>query len=136
MQSKLYATFEEFVFGLLRDEPRAIPFSKSLGHVMIHGHCHAKALTDINSMLTLSEFLPETSVNFLETGCCGMAGAFGMMEDKYEISLAVAKSLIDQIDALPESTHVVASGTSCRHQIGHLAKAHPFHMAEIMAMAL
>jgi len=26
----------------------------------------------------------------LETGCCGMAGGFGMQESKYELSMKVA----------------------------------------------
>ena len=65
-----------------------------------------------------------------------MAGAFGMMADKYELSKDVAKPLVEQIKALEPGTHMVASGTSCRHQITHLTKAEPLHMAELLAMAL
>jgi len=72
----------------------------------------------------------------LDTGCCGMAGAFGMLESKYELSLKVAAPLIHQIKALPPETVVVASGTSCRQQIQHLAHVQPRHMAEVVADAL
>jgi len=129
-------TFEDFIFALLSREPDAICFGKSLGRVVVHGHCHAKALTDVSALARLADYLEDTHVEVLDTGCCGMAGAYGMMKDKYETSLAVAEPLIALLDALDEGTHVVASGTSCRHQISHLSKKAPVHMAEVLAMAL
>ena len=41
----------------------------------------------------LAERLPERTVTMLEAGCCGMAGAFGMLESKYELSVKVAEPL-------------------------------------------
>ena len=75
-------------------------------------------------------------MKLLETGCCGMAGAFGALESKYELSLKVAEPLVAQIRQQPPGTIVVASGTSCRHQIEHLTQAHPRHMAELLSDAL
>jgi Fe-S oxidoreductase len=72
----------------------------------------------------------------LDTGCCGMAGAFGALEDKYELSLKVAEPLMEKIRTQPQGTVVVASGTSCRHQIEHLTPARPKHVAEVLADAL
>ena len=65
-----------------------------------------------------------------------MAGAFGALESKYDLSLEVAQPLVDLITAQPDGTVVIASGTSCRHQIGHLTPVHPKHMAELLADAL
>ncbi len=65
-----------------------------------------------------------------------MAGAFGMLESKYELSLKVAEPLIQKIKAQPFGTIFVASGTSCRHQIQHLAPVRMQHMAEVLADAL
>jgi Fe-S oxidoreductase len=65
-----------------------------------------------------------------------MAGAFGMMESKYELSLKIAEPLIDQIKHQPYGTTVVVSGTSCRHQVQHLAPVRTKHMAEVLAEAL
>ncbi|NLX13528.1 MAG: FAD-binding protein [Phycisphaerales bacterium] len=129
--------FEHFVYELLRREPDALPFRKDGPvRVAIHGHCHSKALTDANVFPALAGMVPQADVRMLKTGCCGMAGAFGMMADKYELSKDVAKPLVEQIKALEPGTHMVASGTSCRHQITHLTKAEPLHMAELLAMAL
>jgi len=128
--------FEQFVYDLLQREPAALPFRKDSLSVAIHGHCHAKALTDVNALPRLVEKIPGAQVKVLDTGCCGMAGAFGMLKSKYELSKAVAQPLVDQINALPAGTRLVASGTSCRHQITHLTMAKPLHMAELLAMAI
>jgi Fe-S oxidoreductase len=87
-------------------------------------------------MKRLASRLPNRTVAMLETGCCGMAGGFGMQEAKYELSMKVAEPLIQLIKAQPFNTTVVASGTSCRHQIGHLANVRIRHMAELVAEAL
>ena len=65
-----------------------------------------------------------------------MAGAFGMLESKYELSLKVAEPLAQKVRSQPFGTIVVASGTSCRHQIEHLAPVRARHMAELLADAL
>ncbi len=128
--------FEQFIHNLLQRDPKAIPFRQSSLKAAVHNHCHAKALTDTSIIPKLLEKVPGASVKVLNTGCCGMAGAFGMLKSKYELSKAVAQPLVDQINALPPDTHLVASGTSCRHQITHLTTAKPLHMAELLAMAV
>ncbi len=129
--------FEQFVYELLKREPEALKFKQNgTVNVAIHGHCHSKALTDTGVMTELAGLIPNAEVKFLETGCCGMAGAFGMMDDLYEVSKKVAEPLVNQINDCASGTHVVASGTSCRHQITHLTEAKPLHMAEFLANAL
>lgn len=128
--------FEDFIEKLLIVEPAALAFDREHAHIVVHSHCHAKALTNVNRAVQLASRLPNRTVAKLETGCCGMAGAFGMTASKYELSLKVAEPLIQQIKQQPFGTIVVASGTSCRHQILHLSSAHPRHMAEVLADAL
>ena len=128
--------FEEFMENLLRQEPHALKFDHEQGRIAIHSHCHAKALTDTRKAKQLAARLPNRTVAMLDTGCCGMAGAFGMMESKYELSLKVAEPLMEQIKQQPYGTTVVLSGTSCRHQVHHLATVRTLHMAEVLAEAL
>jgi Fe-S oxidoreductase len=52
------------------------------------------------------------------------------------ISLKVAAPLVQQVNAQPSDSVIVASGTSCRHQLEHLTPIHPKHMAELLADAL
>ena len=128
--------FEEFVGDLLKAEPGALLFDEEAQKIVIHAHCHAKSLANVGYMRQLAEHLPNRTVAMLDSGCCGMAGAFGMMESKYELSLKVAEPLIQKIKSQPYGTVVVASGTSCRHQIQHLATNRTQHMACVLADAL
>ena len=134
--AKRCVTFEQFIFDMLEDKPFAINFKKSLREVAVHTHCHAKVLTDTSVIESLSKYIPNTTVEMFNSGCCGMAGAFGMLEDKYDLSIEVAKPLIELVNRLNPRTYLVASGTSCRQQIAHLSNARPLHMAEMLAMAI
>jgi FAD/FMN-containing dehydrogenase/Fe-S oxidoreductase len=128
--------FEQFVDELLEHEPDALRFNESPGHVAIHAHCHAKSLVKTGFMPRLAARLPGRTAALLDTGCCGMAGAFGALEKKYDLSVQVAAPLVQQANAQPPGTVVIASGTSCRHQLEHLTSVHPKHMAELLADAL
>ena len=64
-----------------------------------------------------------------------MAGAFGALESKYDLSLKVAAPLVTQIYS-SSCDVLIASGTSCRHQIEHLTPVRPRHAAELLAEAL
>jgi len=128
--------FEEFFGNFLANEPRALRFDNKHEHLVVHAHCHAKSLASPAAMRRLVERLPRRTVALLDTGCCGMAGAFGMMESKYELSLKVAEPLIRAVNNLPDGTTVIASGSSCRQQIQHLSPVRLRHIAEVLAGAL
>jgi FAD/FMN-containing dehydrogenase/Fe-S oxidoreductase len=128
--------FEDFIEKLLKQEPTALKFDHEHGRVAIHSHCHAKALTNTKNAQNLAARLPNRTVAVLDTGCCGMAGSFGMMESKYELSLKIAEPLVEQIKQQPYGTTIVLSGTSCRHQVQHLLTVRTQHMAEVLAEAL
>jgi FAD/FMN-containing dehydrogenase/Fe-S oxidoreductase len=127
--------FEKFVDDLLEREPDALRFKECEANVAIHAHCHAKSLTKPEFMTRLVERLPGRKATLLETGCCGMAGAFGALSEKYELSKQVAADLLRKIDN-QHADVVIASGTSCRHQIHDLSDVPPKHMAELIADAI
>jgi Fe-S oxidoreductase len=135
--------FEKFVHDLFAQEPDALRFRERTANVLIHPHCHAKSITSLGFMGKLAERVPGTKATVLDTACCGMAGAFGALAEKYDLSVQIAQRLLDQIDdqrrtlsGSTAGTEVIASGTSCRHQITDLTNAHPKHMAELLAEAL
>jgi Fe-S oxidoreductase len=127
--------FEKFVDDVLDWQPDALHFNREPRPIAIHAHCHAKALTQASYMTRLAGRLPGRTATLLDTGCCGMAGAFGALDSKYELSIQVAAPLVQKINAQHRNTVVVASGTSCRHQIEHLTHVRPKHMAELLADA-
>jgi Fe-S oxidoreductase len=132
--------FEKFVDDLLAQEPDTLRFETRTATVAIHAHCHAKSIMSPAFMRRLAERLPGRKATVLDTGCCGMAGAFGALAEKYDLSIQVAAHLIDKIDSQPPGTEIIASGTSCRHQIADLIPrlrgTRPKHMAELLAEAL
>lgn len=128
--------FEEVVADLFDGGSLSAAISGPVREVAVHGHCHAKALSDPKTVFSLLERLPGASPRQLDTGCCGMAGAFGMLSDHRALSHQVAGPLVAAIEALPSETAVVASGTSCRHQIAALTSVRPLHLAEFLASYL
>ncbi|MBA2743631.1 MAG: 4Fe-4S dicluster domain-containing protein, partial [Chthoniobacterales bacterium] len=129
--------FEKFVDDLLGREPDALRFKNGTPEtIAIHAHCHAKSLMKAGFMATLAGRLPGRSATLMDSSCCGMAGAFGALDSKYELSVKVAQPLVRSIAAQPANATIVASGTSCRHQIEHLTPVKPKHMAELLADAL
>jgi Fe-S oxidoreductase len=128
--------FEKFIDDLLDREPDAVQFKERQVNVAIHPHCHAKSLMNPAFMARLVERLPGRKAQLLDTGCCGMAGAFGALAEKYELSVQVAADLLGKLGSQPAGTEIIASGTSCRHQISDLTNVHPKHMAELLAGAI
>ena len=128
--------FEKFVDDLLAKEPDAIRFNERQANIAIHPHCHAKSTLNPSFMARLAERLPGRKATVLDTACCGMAGAFGALAEKYDLSVQVGQRLLDAIENQAPGTEVIASGTSCRHQITDLTNVRPKHMAELLAEAL
>jgi Fe-S oxidoreductase len=124
------------VDDLLAQEPDALQFEHSEENIAIHPHCHAKSIMNPAFMRRLAERLPGRKADVLDTACCGMAGAFGALAEKYNLSVQVAQRLLDKIDDQPPGTEIIASGTSCRHQIADLTDIRPMHMAELIAEAI
>ena len=102
--------------------------------VLIHGHCHHKAVFGgpKNEIALLRA--AGATVEPIETTCCGMAGPFGFEAEKYEISKNIAKlGLLGPVEAADGETLIVADGFSCREQIAQLGRREALHFAEALA---
>lgn len=101
--------------------------------VLVHEHCHTKALRGESAALSMLSAIPGMSADDSGAGCCGMAGAFGHEVEHYDISRAIGQErLFPKIEASNRSA-VVACGFSCRQQIAHHTSARPVHLAEYLA---
>ena len=108
-----------------------------VSRVLVHGHCHQKALGAFSSVKQCLDLIPDMEVRVIETSCCGMAGAFGYTRDTAETSLQMAElDLLPAIREADSNTLIIADGTSCRHQIADGADRKAIHVAELLAMAL
>ncbi len=104
--------------------------------VLLHGHCHHKALVGNESTIVALK-AAGYQVEVVDSGCCGMAGDFGYTTNHYEVSYRVGEDrLFPAVRDADASTTVVASGTSCRHQIGDFTPREAVHLAEALAAAV
>jgi Fe-S oxidoreductase len=105
--------------------------------VLLHGHCHQRAMGLVAPAIALLSRLPGSIVAAPDHGCCGMAGSFGYAAEHYEVSRAIAeRRLLPAVRAKAAGTVVVAAGTSCRHQLRDLAGETALHPAVLMAAHL
>lgn len=112
-------------------------FTAASAHILLHGHCQQKALIGTKSMEIMLSLPENYTVNVVPSGCCGMAGSYGYEKKHYEMSHAIADSvLIPAIKAASEDTVICAPGTSCREQIRHFARREALHPLEILYQAL
>jgi FAD/FMN-containing dehydrogenase/Fe-S oxidoreductase len=118
---------------LLADD--ALPLRSTGARIVLHGHCHQKALAGTRSTVALLSRVGE--VVELDAGCCGMAGSFGFEAEHYELSMRIGESrLFPALRAEPGSTLVAATGVSCRQQIAHGVGVEARHPVQIVADAL
>lgn len=104
---------------------------------LVHGHCHQKAFGAAEATLAALRLIPEADVSLIESSCCGMAGAFGYEAKNFDVSMAMAEiSLAPAVRAAPPGAHIIADGTSCRHQIADSAGKQAVHAVEALAAAL
>lgn len=123
---------EEFLLTLPDYQP-----GRLARKAVVHGHCHQKSLVGMGPTDRLLQRVAGLQYEILDSGCCGMAGAFGYDEGKYELSQAAAERvLMPAVRAAGEEALVVAPGFSCRHQIADFGEGRrALHPAELLAMA-
>lgn len=119
------------------EHPRS-PVIRKLEHpIGIHGHCHQKALSGVGATRALLDRFTAAGVLELDTGCCGMAGAFGFTRTHFDLSRRIADlSLLPRVAGLPDSALLAASGASCRHQVHDFCGRTAAHPIRLMASAL
>lgn len=107
-------------------------FESIAGNLLIHGHCHQKALYGTAGMKAILKGISQT-VSEIPSGCCGMAGSFGYEQEHFEISRKIGESILfPAVKSRKEGTTVVANGFSCRHQIEHFTGVKPKHWVEVV----
>jgi Fe-S oxidoreductase len=118
----------EFLAG---HAPGYVPARRS-GAVLLHGHCHQKALMKMDHEESL---LRKTGVDVQspDAGCCGMAGAFGFAADTFPVAQAIGeRRLLPAVRAASDDTIVVADGFSCREQIRQSTGREAVHLAQVL----
>jgi Fe-S oxidoreductase len=104
--------------------------------VLLHGHCHHKAIMTLGPEESLLRRMG-ADVKSPDSGCCGMAGAFGFEAEKYSVSQAVGERvLLPAVRQADADTVIVSDGFSCREQIRQATGRHAIHLADALDLAL
>ena len=129
----------ELLLEAVRDgELRFAPASPvSNRRIVVHPHCHEKAVTGTAATVQLLRQIPGADVVELDAGCCGMAGSFGYETEHYGLSREIGElRLAPALRAQPADALVTATGVSCRQQIRHLAQREAWHPLELVRQAV
>lgn len=133
---KAAVLLEAFLQHHWEKHPVRPTFSKSQSDVLLHAHCHQKALWGSESSSNLLERLLGDRFEVADTTCCGMAGSFGYTKDRYEFSMRVGEQSVFPAVREASTSTVVAPGTSCRHQIHDGTGRKAVHPASLLASLL
>lgn len=130
-------SLDQFLEKHIVDGKLPLPFIERESEVLVHGHCHQKALVGTQATLEVLKAVPGFHVKEIASGCCGVAGAFGYEKEHYEFSLKIGElRLLPTIRQAPSNAIIVASGMSCRCQIDHGTSHKALHLAEALANRL
>jgi FAD/FMN-containing dehydrogenase/Fe-S oxidoreductase len=104
--------------------------------ILLHGHCHHRSVLDWEPEPALLKQMG-AEVDHPDSGCCGMAGAFGFEKQKYDVSIACGERvLLPKVREADDETLIVTDGFSCREQISQCTGREALHLAEVVRLAL
>jgi len=129
-------TIESFLVRLLDRQPDALRFVSEPTQVRYHAHCHQKALVGSSDALRLLQHAFGSAASEINSGCCGMAGAFGLEKEHYDIARAIGEQRLFPAIRANGDAKIAISGFSCRQQIEHHTGIHAHHVVELLAQAL
>lgn len=137
LAANVYYIDEFLAAGFISGSIDNAVFNDAPRHIKLHGHCHQKSLSDFGASVTVLSSLPNTRVEVIPSGCCGMAGSFGYEKEHYELSMQVGELvLFPAVRETAEEVIIAAPGTSCRHQILDGTKRLSQHPVEVLFHAL
>lgn len=130
--------FEEFLSREIRAKRFDIDFASQSGQpkTLVHGHCHQKAVGAMKAMRRVLKAIPDHDFDIIESGCCGMAGSFGIEAEHAEMASQLAEQgLMPTLRDNPDA-RVVANGFSCRSQIRAKKDNRPRHLVILLRECL
>jgi FAD/FMN-containing dehydrogenase/Fe-S oxidoreductase len=120
-------TLSEFLAPQSDFKPRGLE-----REALIHAHCHQKSGWGVDSEVAMLSAMG-VQCDVLDSGCCGMAGAFGFDRNNYEVSIKIGEQrLLPAVRGANSDTAIIADGYSCREQIAQCTSRNAVHSAQVM----
>jgi FAD/FMN-containing dehydrogenase/Fe-S oxidoreductase len=103
---------------------------------IVQAHCHHKSVLRFDAEEALLRKMGLDLVH-PDSGCCGMAGAFGFESRHYDMSMKLGERVIlPMVRESDAETLIIADGFSCREQIEQGTGRRTMHFAEVVRLAL
>jgi FAD/FMN-containing dehydrogenase/Fe-S oxidoreductase len=130
----------------LRNKAPHYAIPKMNRKAIVHGHCHQKALDALNDkefgkLFAEKEIFDKMGLDHKhpDSGCCGMAGAFGYekINGHYEVGVAAGeRALLPEIRKAGDDELIIADGFSCQEQVEQQTNRAALHTAVVLQMAM
>jgi len=128
---------EEFLLACHEKGELNLNFKDVHKDILLHGHCHQKALVGIKPSVGVLSLPPGYNVEVIDSSCCGMAGSFGYEKEHYDLSMKIGElRLFGAIKAKKGDFEVAAAGFSCREQIKQGTGKQAKHLIEVFRDAI
>ncbi|MHC4061577.1 MAG: FAD-linked oxidase C-terminal domain-containing protein, partial [Planctomycetota bacterium] len=128
-QDKLKPVGETQRERLLR---RCAPHNDKEPNFIYHCPCHLCAIGGVGASIELLERVCGVRVVDLNSGCCGLAGTFGMQKKNYDLSSQIASRLTEVLDSASVK-YVLTECSACKMQIEHISNCVVSHPIKILA---
>ena len=136
--AEVTCSFEEFFAQLAEKDELSLEFSAEPRDILLHGHCHQRALVGIQPSVKMLSLPAQHNVTVIDSSCCGMAGAFGYEKAHYDLSMKIGElRLFGAVREKPPGSFTLsAAGFSCRHQLEHGTGVQPKHPIEVLRQSM
>ena len=102
---------------------------------IVQAHCHHKSVMRFDAEELLLRKMG-VELTHPDSGCCGMAGAFGFEAKHYDLSMKLGERVIlPMVREADAETLIIADGFSCREQIEQGTGRKTLHFAEVVRLA-
>ncbi len=128
---------EQFLDERWGAHPRVPVVAEPGGEILVHAHCHQRALWGAAGAAGLLDRLFPGRVRVLDATCCGLAGSFGYTKERFDLSMRIGElGVLPAARGLGPGGVIAAAGMSCRHQIADGAGVRAVHPVEVVASLL
>lgn len=115
--------------GLLKTK-----FSPYPNTIAYHEPCHQRSLRNEKPYVKLLSLIPELKLHFINQGCSGMAGHFGLTHANFETSVKIGEGLIDAV--INDDFDLGSSEcAACQLQMQHPGTKNILHPLKVLAAA-
>jgi len=99
-----------------------------------HTPCHLFALGLAGAGTELLTEFTRAKITDINSGCCGLAGTFGMQKKNFDLSTEISKDMVEALNAAG-TTFVMTECAACKMQIEQLTGKKVIHPIKVLAKA-